>query len=70
MNLLELSYAELNSLVDLCEKNMDFLGTKKRINSDDREIRHDFDITSSLRLKLYDIINKRISAIYNDGKTV
>lgn len=68
MNLSELSYTELNSLVNLCEKNMDFLGIKKRINSNDREINHSFDVTSSLRLKLYGIINKRISAIYNDGK--
>lgn len=56
----ELTIIELDAYLRLCEHNMEFLATKRRINPTDKTINEDYRHTMSLRGKLYDEINIRL----------
>lgn len=61
-----LTNSELETYLRLCESNMEYLATKRRINPNDRQTNDDFTRTMSLRNKIYTEINTRLKNISNE----
>jgi hypothetical protein len=59
---------ELYSYLKLCEMNLDFIGLKRKLNSN-KEINKEFDRLMILRNKIYDEVNKRLKQIDSSNET-
>ena len=57
-----INISELYSYLKLCEMNLDFIGLKRKLNSN-KEINKEFDRLMILRNKIYDEVNKRLKQI-------
>lgn len=66
----EITVIELDAYLRLCERNMEFLATKRRINPTDKSINSDYNYTMSLRNKIYDEINTRLKDLSNKNESV
>ena len=66
----KLSIIDLDAYLRLCERNMEFLATKRRINPSNSNINEDFNYTMSLRNKIYDEINTRLKDLANKNETI
>ena len=66
----ELTIIELDTYLRLCEHNMEFLATKRRINPGDKSINSDYNYTMSLRNKIYDEINSRLKDLSNKNESI
>lgn len=56
-----LTNEELYTYLKLCEMNFEYLGLKVRLNNNPLD--EDFRRTTSLRVKLYEEVNKRLKHI-------
>jgi hypothetical protein len=59
---------ELYSYLKLCQMNLDFIGLKRKLNSN-KEINKEFDRLMILRNKIYDEVNKRLKQIDSSNET-
>lgn len=66
----ELTIIELDAYLRLCERNMEFLATKRKINPADKSINGDYNHTMSLRSKLYDEINIRLKDLTKKNESI
>ena len=66
----ELTIIELDTYLRLCEHNMDFLATKRRISAADKGINDDYNYTMSLRSKLYNEINIRLKDLTKKDESI
>lgn len=66
----KLSIIDLDAYLSLCERNMEFLATKRRINPSNENINKDFNYTISLRHKIYDEINNRLKKLTSNNEPV
>ena len=66
----KLSIIDLDAYLRLCERNMEFLATKRRINPSNVNVNKDFNYTMSLRNKIYDEINNRLKNLNNNNETI
>lgn len=66
----KLSIIDLDAYLRLCERNMEFLATKRRINPLNENINRDFNYTISLRNKIYDEINNRLKNLTTKNESV
>ena len=63
-----INISELYSYLKLCEMNLDFIGLKRKLNSN-KEINKEFDRLMILRNKIYDEVNKRLKQIDSSNET-
>jgi hypothetical protein len=66
----ELTVIELDTYLRLCEHNMEFLATKRRINPGNKSINGDYNYNMSLRNKIYDEINSRLKDLSNKNESI
>jgi hypothetical protein len=66
----KLSIIDLDAYLRLCERNMEFLATKRKINPLNENINMDFNYTISLRNKIYDEINNRLKNLTAKNESV
>ena len=63
-----INISELYSYLKLCEMDLDFIGLKRKLNSN-KEINKEFDRLMRLRNKIYDEVNKRLKQIDSSNET-
>ena len=63
-----INISELYSYLKLCEMDLDFIGLKRKLNSN-KEINKEFDRLMILRNKIYDEVNKRLKQIDSSNET-
>ena len=61
-----LTITELDAYLRLCEHNMEYLATKRRINHENRQINDDYSYTMSLRNRIYAEINRRLKKLSDE----
>ena len=65
-----LTVNELDAYISLCERNMEFLATKRRLNPSNKVIGNDYSYMLTLRNKLYEEINTRLKNIHTENEPV
>ena len=63
-----INISELYSYLKLCEMDLDFIGLKRKLNTN-KEINGEFDRLMRLRNKIYDEVNKRLKQIDSSNET-
>lgn len=64
----KLSINELDSYLRLCERNLEFIDTKRRLNPTSQTYSYSHNISLIARNRLYEEINKRLEKLLDEDE--